>query len=156
MDFKTLYDAIFNGADLEFKYNDKFYFINSGDIDGKYAITVYQSNESFYCGESVKSAKIIFEKINSDANANVLELFNEKLFNGKTLYQICESITDINYWQKLEQYKKYFKGDLQKIYFSQRFCNNIKNKFFKNILKIMEKCKINWKNIYKIEFLIKK
>lgn len=110
MDFKTLYDAIFNGADLEFKYNDKFYFINSGGVDDKYAITVYQSNESFYCGKSVKSAKIIFEKINSDANANVLELFDEKLFNGKTLYQICESITDINYWQKLEQYKKYFKA----------------------------------------------
>ena len=96
MDFKTLYDAIFNGVDLEFKYNNKFYFINSGSIDDKHAITVYQSNESFYCGKSVKLA-IIYEKINSDANANVLELCNEKLFNGKTLYQIYETITDINY-----------------------------------------------------------
>ena len=47
-----LFEAVYYGTDLEFKYGDNYYFINSGRVNNgnkdQHSITVFKSKESFY------------------------------------------------------------------------------------------------------------
>lgn len=96
-----LFDAVYYGTDLEFKYNGNYYFINSGktiqDTVNMHSITVFQSRESFYEGSNDSHCKIIYSACQKNANENTYDLFETKIFDGKSLYEIINDISNINY-----------------------------------------------------------
>ena len=96
-----LFEAVYYGTDLEFKYGANYYFINSGRVnDGntdKHSITVFKSKESFYEGENVEESIEIYSSTKENYNDNTNELFEAKIFDGKTFYEIVDSITEISY-----------------------------------------------------------
>ncbi len=97
----SLFEAVYYGTDLEFKYNGFYYFINSGveKNNGKeiHSIDVYKSDYSFYGGVVKGESHEIFNSKNEDLNINTKMLFEKKIFDGKTLYEIVKDITEINY-----------------------------------------------------------
>lgn len=96
-----LFDAVYYGADLEFKYNGNYYFINSGktiqDTVNMHSITVFQSKESFYEGSNGSHCEKIYSACQKNANENAHNLFEAKIFAGKSLCEIINDISDINY-----------------------------------------------------------
>lgn len=93
-----LYEAVYYGADLEFKYKNKYYFINSGTKeDGVHIITVMCSVESFYGDNIGVECDEIYNAENRSATENTNQLFNSKLFEEHNLYEIEADITEINY-----------------------------------------------------------
>ncbi len=96
-----LYEAIYYGTDLEFKYNDNYYFVNSGkitenDID-KHSISVLKSKASFYEGEHCDEYTTIYSSTQENITENTNNLFEAIIFDGKSFYDIADSITEINY-----------------------------------------------------------
>ena len=96
-----LFEAIYYGTDLEFKYGAYYYFINSGrtkegNID-KHSITVFKSKGSIYEGENDAECIEIYSAIEDNANDNTNNLFETKIFDGKTFYEIADLIIEINY-----------------------------------------------------------
>lgn len=96
-----LFQAIYYGTDLEFRYDGSYYFINSGrHRDGnieKHKIIVYKSKGSFYEDENDDECVEIYSAIDVSADVNTDNLFETKLFDGKTFYEIADNITNINY-----------------------------------------------------------
>lgn len=96
-----LFEAVYYGADLEFKYNDNYYFINSGKIQScnmdKHLIIAFESKNSMYEGDNESECLEIYSSIDDCATNNTNNLFEAKIFNGKTFYEIVNFITEINY-----------------------------------------------------------
>ena len=96
-----LYDAVYYGSDLEFKYNDVYYFINSGmkSVNGAdtHIINVSESTFSFYEGEPIGSSHEIYSSANINPTVNTNKFFNEKIFDGQSLYEIINDIKEVNY-----------------------------------------------------------
>ncbi len=96
-----LFDAVYYGADLEFKYNDNYYYINSGRIEmnnvDKHAVTVFKSKDSIYEGENEAECIEIYSAVEENANDNTNNLFDAIIFDGKSFYEIIDFITEINY-----------------------------------------------------------
>ncbi len=101
MIINQLFEAVYYGTDLEFKYNNFFYYINSGkshnENGAKHLITVFKSKGSIYEGENAAECVEIYSSVDEKANVNTDSLFKSKIFDGKSLYEIVDSITDINY-----------------------------------------------------------
>ena len=96
-----LFDAVYYGCDLEFRYQGNYYFINSGvtmqDTMKVHAISVYRSKESFYEGDNNSLSEEIYSACQKNANENTRTLFEAKIFDGKALFEIIHEISDINY-----------------------------------------------------------
>lgn len=96
-----LFEAIYYGTDLEFKYGSNYYFINTGKISegniDKHSITVFKSKGSIYEDENDAECIEIYSAIEDNANDNTNNLFNAKIFEGKTFYEIVDYITEISY-----------------------------------------------------------
>ncbi len=96
-----LFEAVYYGVDLEFKYNDNYYFVNSGSVScdnvSKHSIVVSRSKNSFYEGDNNDDCEEIYSSTQSDANENTNKLFEAKIFDGKPFYAIVDSITNISY-----------------------------------------------------------
>lgn len=96
-----LFEAVYYGTDLEFKYNGNFYFINSGKTNknnmNSHSITVFKSKESFYEGTNNSDCTEIYATCQKDANESTNTMFEAKIFDGKSLYEIIDDIKDINY-----------------------------------------------------------
>lgn len=96
-----LFETVYYGADLEFKYNDNYYFINSGKIVidniDKHSVTVFKSKDSIYEGEGETECIEIYSSVEATATNNTNNLFEAKIFDGKSLYEIVDFITEINY-----------------------------------------------------------
>ncbi len=96
-----LFEAVYYGADLEFKYNGYYYFVNSGkttkDGNGVHQINVSKSEYSFYNGTADGKSVEIFNICNIDSHKNTEDFFNAKIFEGKTLYEAIDNVTEINY-----------------------------------------------------------
>lgn len=96
-----LFEAVYYGVDLEFKYCGNYYFINSGKIRkdniNAHSITVYKSKKSFYEGENNDSCMEIYSSCKKNANDNTNDLFEAKIFDGKSLFEIIDCISDISY-----------------------------------------------------------
>ena len=74
-----LFEAIYYGTDLEFKYGVNYYFINSGRVnDGntdKHSVTVFKSKESFYEGENEAECTEVYSTVEDNANDNTNNLY---------------------------------------------------------------------------------
>lgn len=96
-----LFEAVYYGTDLEFKFCENFYFINSGKIIqdnmSMHSITVYKSKKSFYEGENNDGCVMIYSSCQKNANDNTNTLFETKIFEGKSLYEIIDFISDVSY-----------------------------------------------------------
>lgn len=96
-----LFEAVYYGCDLEFRYQGNYYFINSGvgmhDDVKMHSITVYRSKESFYEGEGHSPYEEIYFACQKDLNENTRTLFEAKIFDGKALFEITHEISDISY-----------------------------------------------------------
>ncbi len=96
-----LFDAVYYGCDLEFRYQGNYYFINSGvtiqDTVEVHGISVYRSKESFYEGDGHSPCEEIYSSCQKDANENTHTLFEVKIFDGNALSEIIPEISDISY-----------------------------------------------------------
>lgn len=96
-----LFDAVYYGTDLEFQYNGNYYFINSGKMvqgtTGVHSITVFRSKKSFYERNNNPQCEKIYSACQKDADENARSLFEEKIFDGKSLFEIINDISDISY-----------------------------------------------------------
>lgn len=96
-----LFEVVYYGADLEFRYNDNYYFVNSGAVNCdnacKHSIVVSRSKNSFYEGDNNDDCEEIYFSTQSDANENTNKLFEAKIFDGKSFYEIVDFVTDISY-----------------------------------------------------------
>lgn len=96
-----LFEAVYYGSDLEFNYNDSYYFINSGKVNDnnidKHSIVVYKSKKSIYKGEGNGDCVEIYSSLEENYNDDTNNFFNARIFGGKSLYEIVNFITEINY-----------------------------------------------------------
>lgn len=96
-----LYEAIYYGTDLEFKYNDNYYFVNSGKITenniDKHSISVLKSKASFYEEENCDECITIYSSTQENVTDNTTNFFEAKIFDDKSFYDIVDSITEISY-----------------------------------------------------------
>lgn len=96
-----LFEAVYYGTDLEFKYGADYYFINSGKVKdcnvNKHSIIVFKSKKSFYEGENSEESQEIYSSTKENYNDNVNDFFKAKIFDGKSLYEIVDFIKEINY-----------------------------------------------------------
>lgn len=99
--FNQLFETVYYGTDLEFKYNGNYYFINSGKIIqdnvSMHSITVYKSKNSFYEGDNNENCIEIYSSCLKNPNENTNYLFEMKIFDGKSLCEIIDFITDISF-----------------------------------------------------------
>lgn len=99
--YKKLFEAVYYGTDLEFKYGSNYFFISSGRLNDsnvdKHSITVFKSKESFYEGKNAEESIVIYSSTNENYNDNVNDLFEAKIFGGKTFCEIVDFITEISY-----------------------------------------------------------
>lgn len=81
------YESLYYGADIDFSYNGLFYHINAGiDSYNVYGIIVYEytrhpDEQQTHCCE-------IYNKSFQNRNDGIDEFLSNKLFNGKSFYDI--------------------------------------------------------------------
>lgn len=96
-----LFDAVYYGADLEFKYGVNYFFISSGTVNDnnveKHSISVIMTQKSFYGSQSIGKCMEIYSSTEVNSNENTHNFFEAKIFKGNSLYEIIDFITDINY-----------------------------------------------------------
>lgn len=96
-----LFEAVYYGADLEFQYDGNYYFVNSGKITenniDRHSISVLKSKASFYEGENFDECITIYSSTKENITENTNKLFEAKIFDGKSFYDIADSITEISY-----------------------------------------------------------
>lgn len=96
-----LFDAVCYGADLEFKYNGFYYFVNSGNAvhnnENVHMVSVSKSKCSFYEAGDQGELSDIYNSLNANAVTDTKTFFDSKIFEGKSLYEIVNDITEINY-----------------------------------------------------------
>lgn len=96
-----LYEAIYYGTDLEFMYNGNYYFVNSGKITenniDKHSISVLKPKTSFYESENGEECVEIYSSTRESATENTSEFLETKIFDGKSFYDIADSLTEISY-----------------------------------------------------------
>lgn len=84
-----LFDAVYYGADLEFKYNGYYYFVNSGkttkDGNSVHQINVSKSGYSFYNGTADGNSVEIFNICNIDSHKNTEDFLTQR-FSKEKLY----------------------------------------------------------------------
>ena len=96
-DIKELYDKIFYGCDIEFKYNKFVYLISSGiNENGKYFIMLskyeYSSEETIVKNKQDGISEQLYDELFDNQNDMTESFLSAKLFTGKSLNEIINNI----------------------------------------------------------------
>ncbi len=95
LSMNELYNALFYGADIDFKYGSMYYHINAGaENNGKHGITVFKFDK--HPDETPSFYDEIYNVSHSDTAECVEKFLNAKLFENCSIYDI-EANIDILY-----------------------------------------------------------
>ncbi len=91
LNMDEFYNALYYGADIDFKFGSFFYHINAGvEENGKYGITAYKFDK--HPDEIPTFYDEIYNSFNINKTECVDSFLSAKLFDGKSIYDIEQSI----------------------------------------------------------------
>ncbi len=95
LSMNEFYNALFYGADIDFKYGSMYYHINAGvEHNGKHGITVFKFDK--HPDETPSIYDEIYNVSHGDTAECVETFLNAKLFECRSIYEI-ESNVEILY-----------------------------------------------------------
>ncbi len=85
-----LYDKLYYGADIDFRFEDLYYHINAGTFPetGKHGISMYKTDKSPDSYEEPTFYNEICEYSADSKSENIEKFLNAPLFDGKSFYNI--------------------------------------------------------------------
>lgn len=88
--FNELYDKLYYGADIDFRFNSSFFHITAGAEKNGHGITVIEYNK--HPDEKSTYHNIIYDKMMLNANESVDCFLQSPLFFGKSFYDIQDNV----------------------------------------------------------------
>ncbi len=87
-DIKEVYDTLYYGGELEFKYNNNCYMMEAAYSDGKPLLTLWKMGAS----ENGKNAVELYNKCFQSKEQGIDDILNAKVFDNHSFIDIANEV----------------------------------------------------------------